>query len=90
MGNMTSAEFEALATAALEASEGRGSGFRQDLQRERATLACLRLQARQLDQVIWFLLELALEATTAAERARWCELGEVVVAAATPSATSAG
>lgn len=76
---MTTAEFDARAAAALEASEGEAPPFQNELQHARATLACLRLQGGQLDQVLWFLAELATDASTEAERARWCELGEVVL-----------
>lgn len=85
---MTSAEFESRAAAALEASEGKATPFAQEQQHERATLACLRLQAGQLDQVMWFLAELATDASTEAERARWCELGEVVLDGINQSVTS--
>jgi hypothetical protein len=88
MRAMTPAEFEALATAALEASEDKASSSAQDLQHTRATLACLRLQAGHLDQVMWFLAELATDASTPAERAGWCELGERVLDALTTSVTS--
>jgi hypothetical protein len=85
---MTSAEFESRAAAALEASESKATPFVQEMQNARATLACLRLQDGQLDQVMWFLAELATDASTEAERARWCELSDLVLDLISLSVTS--